>query len=95
MILKTVLSISSREGHLKALSTCISHISAGVLYYTPMTGLSMAYRFGRHGSPLVRSLLAHIYLLLPLLLNPIIYGMKTKEIPKALGKVFSPKREQQ
>ncbi|KAG8137181.1 hypothetical protein E2320_005717 [Naja naja] len=95
MILKTILSISSREGHLKALSTCVSHISAGVLYYTPMIGLSMVCRSGRHASPLVRSLLAHIYLLLPLLLNPIIYGIKTREIPKALGKLFSPKREQQ
>ncbi|XP_032075558.1 olfactory receptor 51G1-like [Thamnophis elegans] len=90
LILKTVLRISSREGHLKALNTCVSHICAVVVYYTPMIGLSMVYRFGRHTSPLVRSLLAHIYLLVPPLLNPIIYSIKTKEILKALGKVFSP-----
>ncbi|XP_070800258.1 olfactory receptor 51I2-like [Pituophis catenifer annectens] len=91
LILKTVLRISSREGRLKALNTCVSHISAVVVYYTPMIGLSMVYRFGRHASPLVRSLLAHIYLLVPPLLNPIIYSIKTKEILKALGKLFSPK----
>ncbi|KAK9402726.1 olfactory receptor [Crotalus adamanteus] len=91
MILKTVLSITSRDGRLKALNTCVSHISAVAVYYTPMIGLSMVYRFGRRASPLVPSLLAHIYLLVPPLLNPIIYSIKTKEILKALCKLFSPK----
>ncbi|XP_063160856.1 olfactory receptor 51I2-like [Candoia aspera] len=91
MILKTVLSITPREGRLKALNTCASHICAVMVYYTPMIGLSMVYRFGRYASPLVHSLLAHIYLLVPPLLNPIIYSIKTKEIIKALGKTFSPK----
>ncbi|KAM3837416.1 LOW QUALITY PROTEIN: olfactory receptor 51I2-like [Vipera latastei] len=91
MILKTVLSITSRDGRLKALNTCVSHISAVLVYYTPMIGLSMVYRFGRRASPLVPSLLAHVYLLLPPLLNPIIYSIKTKEILKALCKLFSPK----
>uniref|UniRef100_A0A8C5RXY8 Uncharacterized protein n=1 Tax=Laticauda laticaudata TaxID=8630 RepID=A0A8C5RXY8_LATLA len=80
--------ISSREGCLKALSTCVSHISAGVLCHTPMIGLCMAYRFGRHVSPLVRSLLAHIYLLLPLLLNPSSTASKQKKHPRLWANSF-------
>nr|XP_028581496.1 olfactory receptor 51I2-like [Podarcis muralis] len=91
MILKTVLSMASKEGRLKALNTCVSHICAVVIYYTPMIGLSMVYRFGKHAPPLVHSLMANIYLLVPPLLNPIIYSIKTKEILKALCKLFLPR----
>ncbi|CAI5773829.1 olfactory receptor 51I2-like [Podarcis lilfordi] len=92
MILKTVLSMASKEGCLKALNTCVSHICAVVLYYTPMIGLSMSHRFGRHNSPMLNSMMANIYLLVPPILNPIIYSIKTKEIRKALGRLFSQKK---
>ncbi|XP_054830548.1 olfactory receptor 51I2-like [Eublepharis macularius] len=88
LIVKTVLGIASKEGRLKALNTCVSHISAVVVYYTPMIGLSMAHRFGRHAPPLLHSLMANIYLLVPPVLNPIIYSMKTKEIQKALFRIL-------
>ncbi|XP_028581498.2 olfactory receptor 51I2-like [Podarcis muralis] len=92
MILKTVLSMASKEGRLKALNTCVSHICAVVLYYTPMIGLSMAHRFGRHNSPKLHSMMANIYLLVPPILNPIIYSIKTREIRKALGRLFRQKK---
>uniref|UniRef100_A0A670ICT1 Olfactory receptor n=1 Tax=Podarcis muralis TaxID=64176 RepID=A0A670ICT1_PODMU len=92
MILKTVLSMASKEGRFKALNTCVSHICAVVLYYTPMIGVSMVHRFGRHNSPMLPSLMANIYLLVPPILNPIIYSIKTKEIRKALGRLFSQKK---
>ncbi|XP_077200253.1 olfactory receptor 51I2-like [Paroedura picta] len=91
MILKTVLGMASKEGRWKALNTCVSHICAVVLYYIPMIGVSMAHRFGKHASRLLHSLMANIYLLVPPVLNPIIYSIKTKEILKALRKLFSPK----
>lgn len=43
LILKTVLSIASHGGCLKALNTCISHLCAVVLFFTPMICLSILY----------------------------------------------------
>ncbi|XP_077200255.1 olfactory receptor 51I2-like [Paroedura picta] len=89
LIVKTVLSMASKEGRLKALNTCVSHICTVVVYYTPLIGLSIAHRFGKHASPLVHSFMANVCYLVPPVLNPIIYSIKTKEIRKALRKIFS------
>ncbi|KAK4829189.1 hypothetical protein QYF61_002454 [Mycteria americana] len=65
VIIKTVLSITSKEERVKALDTCIS--------YLPLVGLSMVYRLEKPASSLIHVLVANIYLLVPPLLNPIIY----------------------
>ncbi|PNJ24955.1 OR51H1 isoform 1 [Pongo abelii] len=80
LILKTVLGIASRGERLKTLGTCLSHISAVLLFYVPFIGASMIHRFGEHLSPVVHMLMADIYLLLPPVLNPIVYSVKTKQI---------------
>uniref|UniRef100_A0A8C2VZC9 Olfactory receptor n=1 Tax=Chinchilla lanigera TaxID=34839 RepID=A0A8C2VZC9_CHILA len=82
LILKTVLGIASRAERLKALNTCLSHICAVLLFYVPLIGVTMIHRFGKHLSPVVHTLMANIYLLLPPVLNPIVYSMKTKQIRK-------------
>ncbi|KAL8191450.1 UNVERIFIED_CONTAM: hypothetical protein K2H54_073768 [Gekko kuhli] len=92
LIVKTVLGIASREGRLRALNTCLSHICAVVVYYVPTIGLGMVHRFGKHASPLLHSLMANVCYLLPPVLNPVIYSIKTKEIRKALGRFFSRKK---
>uniref|UniRef100_A0A4X2JVB6 Olfactory receptor n=1 Tax=Vombatus ursinus TaxID=29139 RepID=A0A4X2JVB6_VOMUR len=79
-ILRSVLRIASQEERLKALNTCVSHICAVLILYVPMIGLSMVHRFAKHSSPLVHILMANIYLLVPPVLNPIIYSVKTKQI---------------
>ncbi|KFO36052.1 olfactory receptor 51L1 [Fukomys damarensis] len=79
-ILHSVLKIASREGRLKALNTCASHLCAVIILYVPMIGLSIVHRFAKHSSPLVHIFMAHVYLMLPPALNPIIYSVKTKQI---------------
>ncbi|KAM6172888.1 olfactory receptor 51G2-like [Erethizon dorsatum] len=83
-ILHSVLKIASREGRLKALNTCFSHICAVLILYVPMVGLSIVHRFAKHSSPLVHMFMAHTYLMVPPVLNPIIYSVKTKQIRQAV-----------
>ncbi|XP_054830539.1 olfactory receptor 51G2-like [Eublepharis macularius] len=80
-ILRTVLGMSAgNEGHQKALGTCISHICAVLAFYVPVLGLSIVHRFGQHASPLLHVIMGNIYILLPPLMNPVIYCIRTKQI---------------
>nr|XP_008174114.1 olfactory receptor 51G1-like [Chrysemys picta bellii] len=88
MILKTVLSIASHEECLRALNTCISHLCAILLFYTPDLGLAMIHRFGNSSSPLLRIILSYISLLVPPLMNPIVYSVKSKHLRARIIKVF-------
>uniref|UniRef100_A0A8C3PA41 Olfactory receptor n=1 Tax=Chrysemys picta bellii TaxID=8478 RepID=A0A8C3PA41_CHRPI len=80
MILKTVLSIASHAECLRALNTCVSHFCAVLLFYTPEISLSVIHRFGKGSSPLLQILLGYMSLLLPPLMNPIVYSVKSKHL---------------
>ncbi|NWI16379.1 O51G2 protein, partial [Crypturellus soui] len=89
MILRTVLRIASREERFKALNTCVSHVCAVLLFYTPMIGLSVVHRFGGNSAPLVQILMGYVYMLVPPLMNPIVYSVKTKQIRVRIARVLS------
>ena len=61
MIIKTTVSIASKEENVKALNTYVSHIWAVLIYYILMIYLSTVYRFGKHVSPLVHVFMANIH----------------------------------
>ncbi|XP_067392779.1 olfactory receptor 51G2-like [Emydura macquarii macquarii] len=88
MILKTVLNIASHAERLKTLNTCVSHVCVVLLFYTPEIGLSVIHRFMTSSSPLVQSLMGNVYLLVPPLMNPIVYSVKTKSIRARIVRVF-------
>ncbi|XP_006132624.1 olfactory receptor 51G2-like [Pelodiscus sinensis] len=88
MILKTALSVASRAECLRALNTCVSHLCAVVLFYTPELGLSLMHRFGKDSSHLLQLLLGYIYLLVPPLMNPIVYSVKSKHLRARIIRVF-------
>ncbi|XP_004447583.1 olfactory receptor 51I1-like [Dasypus novemcinctus] len=88
LILHTVLGITSGEGKRKALNTCVSHICAVLVYYVPMISVALVHRFLKNAAPAVRLLLANIYLLVPPVLNPIIYSVKTRQIRQGLIQLF-------
>nr|XP_003421480.2 olfactory receptor 51A7 [Loxodonta africana] len=87
LILRTVLSIGSLEERLKALNTCVSHVCAVLIFYVPIITLSAMHRFAKHKSPLIMILIADVFLLVPPLMNPIVYCVKTQQIrEKVLAK---------
>ncbi|KAM9173447.1 olfactory receptor 51G2-like [Pangshura tecta] len=88
MILKTVLSIASHAECVRALSTCVSHLCAVLLFYLPMIGLSVVQRFGNSSSPLVQIVMGYVYLLVPPLTNPIVYSVKTKHLRTRIIRTF-------
>ncbi|XP_074836070.1 olfactory receptor 51G2-like [Carettochelys insculpta] len=88
MMLKTVLSITSQAQSLKALNTCVSHFCAVLLFYTPEFSLTLMHRFAKDSSPLLQILLGYIALLVPPLMNPIVYSVKSKHLRARIFRVF-------
>ncbi|KAH0515593.1 olfactory receptor 52N5 [Microtus ochrogaster] len=89
MILRAVVSLSSADARQKAFSTCTAHISAIIITYVPAFFTFFTHRFGGHTiPPSLHIIVANLYLLLPPTLNPIVYGMKTKQIRDSIIKFF-------
>ncbi|XP_049636558.1 olfactory receptor 51I2-like [Suncus etruscus] len=88
LILKTVIGIASREGRLKALNTCVSHIITVLIFYVPLIALALIHRIGKYHSPLPHVTMSNIFLFLTPVLNPLVYSVKTKQIRNALGRLL-------
>ncbi|KAM7179552.1 olfactory receptor 52P1-like [Macrochelys suwanniensis] len=80
LIIRAVLRISSKEAHQKALNTCTAHICVMLMSYPPFFFSTLTHRFGQGIAPHIHIILANLYFLLPTMLNPIIYGVKNKEL---------------
>ncbi|XP_008835625.1 putative olfactory receptor 52P1 [Nannospalax galili] len=80
LILKAVIRLNSRDATFKALSTCSAHLFVILITYSPALFSSITHRIGCNIAPHAHILLANLYLLIPSMFNPIIYGIKMKEI---------------
>ncbi|XP_074046253.1 olfactory receptor 52A1-like [Macrotis lagotis] len=90
LIIWTVFHLPQKEARLKALNTCTAHIFVFLEFYALAFFSFFSHRFG-HVAPFAHILLSTIYLLVPPALNPIVYGVKTKEIRIKVLRIFTSK----
>ncbi|XP_067394287.1 olfactory receptor 52K1-like [Emydura macquarii macquarii] len=80
LIIRAVLRISSKKAHRKAFNTCTAHICVMLMSYTPFLFSTVTNRYDQDSIARVHIILSNLYLLVPPMVNPIIYGVKTKEL---------------
>ncbi|XP_017574703.1 olfactory receptor 52K1-like [Pygocentrus nattereri] len=78
IILASVLK--SGRSHLKAINTCVTHLIVMAVALTFALIAFMSYRIRNNFSSSIRVFLSTMYLLFTSCFNPIIYGVRTKEI---------------
>nr|XP_036856865.1 olfactory receptor 52M1-like [Manis javanica]XP_036856866.1 olfactory receptor 52M1-like [Manis javanica] len=93
LIIRAVMRLSSKEAHYKAVNTCTAHICVMLISYTPSLFSFLTHRFGQGIPPHVHTILGNLYFLVPPMLNPIIYAVKTKEFREKLNKYGCWKKE--
>nr|XP_005313269.4 putative olfactory receptor 52P1 [Chrysemys picta bellii] len=86
LVIRAVLRISSKKAHQKALNTCTAHICVILTSYASYLFSNLTHRFGQGIASNLHIILANLYFLIPPMLNPIIYGIKTKELRDKVGK---------
>ncbi|KAM6287993.1 olfactory receptor 51E2-like [Spheniscus humboldti] len=84
LILRAVLWLASWKKRLKVFSTCVALICVVLVFYVPLTELPKLHRFGKGLAPLVHITMGNIYILVPAVLNPIIYKVRAKQIQRIL-----------
>ncbi|KAI5228248.1 Olfactory Receptor 52B4 [Manis pentadactyla] len=92
VILHAVFHMPSQDTHHKALNTCGSH-GIIILFYGPAIFTILTQWFGSHIPPHIHVLLANVCILVPPILNPIVYGIKTKQIQEQVAHIFFPKQK--
>ncbi|XP_043927859.1 olfactory receptor 52K1-like [Protopterus annectens] len=90
-ILSTVLKLASGEERQKAINTCGSHLFVLLFTYNTALFSFVTHRFVKGISPPLLVAFSCLYMVLPAMLSPIIYGVRTKEIRKNIFKHFTKK----
>uniref|UniRef100_A0A8C0J0F9 Olfactory receptor n=1 Tax=Chelonoidis abingdonii TaxID=106734 RepID=A0A8C0J0F9_CHEAB len=86
-IITTILRIPSTTGRQKAFSTCSSHLIVVTIYYGTIVSVSMLPTLDTLS--VLKKMLSLCYTVLTPLVNPLIYGLRNREVREALSKTYS------
>ncbi|XP_037680377.1 olfactory receptor 7E24-like [Choloepus didactylus] len=86
-IVSSILTVPTSGGKYKAFSTCSSHLSVICLFYG--TGIGVYFSSVLSPSPWESALASVTYTIVTPMLNPFIYGLRNKDIKRALLKILS------
>ncbi|XP_074834387.1 olfactory receptor 52R1-like [Carettochelys insculpta] len=89
-ILRAILILPTNDARIKIFGTCISHLCSILVFYVPGLFLSLTTRYDQKVPQHFHVLIANVYYMMPSMLNPIIYGVRTKQIWGRLLRVFIP-----
>ncbi|XP_053827998.1 olfactory receptor 52I2-like [Vidua macroura] len=89
LILRAVLG---KESLGKALSTCGCHLCVVLLFYVPGIASIYCQRFPGAVPAPARVLLADLYVAVPAALNPLVYGVRSGQIRRALLTTLLPRK---
>ncbi|MBN3308627.1 O51F2 protein, partial [Amia calva] len=86
-IIFALLKIATQEGRLKAMQTCTSHLILVAIFYLPICA-SYISTLSSTIHPNARIINTSLACVIPPMLNPIIYSLKTEEIMSSIKKIY-------
>ncbi|XP_066556223.1 olfactory receptor 1E16-like [Amia ocellicauda] len=86
-IIFALLKIATQEGRLKAMKTCTSHLILVAIFYLPICATYIS-TLSSTIHPNARIINTSLACVIPPMLNPIIYSLKTEEIMSTIKKLY-------
>ncbi|XP_078515221.1 olfactory receptor 56A4-like [Lissotriton helveticus] len=88
LILRVIINIPVKGAATKALSTCSSHLILISFFYTMLLVLIFTNKLGKVIISDVPILLNVLHFIIPPALNPLVYGLRTKEMRPGIRKMI-------